>query len=64
MAAKHMAESISKLQTAVVRDEEQVRQMNARLEQLVKLTEQNFQKENSSLERAIDLLRKNSRTRS
>lgn len=64
MAAKHMAESISKLQTAVVRDEEQVRQMNARLEQLVKLTEKNLQKEDSSLERALDLLRKNSRTRS
>ncbi|MCP4011263.1 MAG: MotA/TolQ/ExbB proton channel family protein [Proteobacteria bacterium] len=61
MAAKHMADSISKLQTAVVRDEQQVRQMNARLEQLVKLSEKNYEKENHTLERMITVLHKNSR---
>lgn len=62
MAAKHMADSISKLQTAVVRDEQQVRQMNARLEQLVNLSEKNYQKEDHTIERVINLLRKNART--
>jgi len=61
MAAKHMADSVSKLQAAVVRDEQQTQQMNDRLEQLVKLAEKNYAKEHDSLERAFELLHKDSR---
>lgn len=56
MAAKHMAKTISKLETAVARDEEQVRQINESLKQLVVLTEQSLEKESNTLERAFDSL--------
>ncbi len=64
MAAKHMAESVSKLQAAVVRDERQTQQMNQRLDQLVKLAEKSYAKESNSLERAFDLLHKDTRSKS
>jgi secreted Zn-dependent insulinase-like peptidase len=63
MAAQQMAESISQLHTAVVRDEQQVRQMNNKLEQLVNVTNKNFQKEDRTIERVISLLHKDSRAR-
>ena len=56
MAAKHMAKTISKLQTTVARDEKQVRQINESLKQLVALTEQSLDKESNALERAFDSL--------
>jgi secreted Zn-dependent insulinase-like peptidase len=63
MAAQQMAESISQLHTAVVRDEQQVRQMNNKLEQLVNVTNKNFQKEDRTIERVISLLHKDFRAR-
>ena len=63
LAARHMAESVSKLQAAVVRDEQQAEQMNARLEQLVQLAEKSYKQENHTLERVITLLRKDFQAR-
>ena len=42
----------------MARDEQQIREMNHRLEQLVKLTQRNYEKEDRTLERVINLLHK------
>ncbi len=62
-AALVMTESVTKLQSAVVRDEQQIRNMNMKLEQLVSLTEKSNQKEDRTLERVISLLHSDIRNR-
>lgn len=62
-AARQMTDSITQLQTAVVRDEHQIKQMNLKLDQLVSLAQKNYQKEDRSIERVIELLHKDFRSR-
>jgi hypothetical protein len=47
----------------VVRDEHQIKQMNLKLDQLVSLAQKTYQKEDRSIERVIDLLHKDFRSR-
>jgi len=62
-AAREMTEAISKLQSSVVRDEQQGRAINTKLEQLVRLAEKSDQKEDRTIERVVSLLHKDFRTR-
>lgn len=57
-AANQMTDTITHLQAAVVRDEHQIKQMNLKMDQLVSLAQKNYQKEDRSIERVIDLLHK------
>jgi uncharacterized MnhB-related membrane protein len=61
-AAREMTEAISKLQSSVVRDEQQIRSINMKLEQLVKLAEKSYQKEDRTIERVVSLLHKDFRS--
>lgn len=63
-AAREMTEAISKLQSSVVRDEQQSRAINMKLEQLVKLAEKSYEQEDRSIERVVSLLHKDYRSRS
>lgn len=58
MAARQMSEAVANLQTSIVRDEQQVAQMNISLDRLVSVAERNFQKDSHSMERVITMLRK------
>ena len=58
LAAKHMAESVAKLQNNVIRDEQEAIETNRKLDQLVRLAEQNLQNEEHTLERVINALHK------
>ncbi len=62
-AANQMSDTVVQLQAAVVRDEQQIKQMNLKLDQLVSVAQKTYQKEDRSIERVIDLLHKDFRTR-
>lgn len=58
LAAKHMAESVAKLQNNVIREEQEAIETNKKLDQLIRLSEQNLQNEEHTLERVINALHK------
>lgn len=62
-AAVQMVDSIAQLQAAVVRDEQAIKQMNLKMDQLVSLAQKSYQKEDRSIERVIELLHKDFRAR-